>query len=129
VKAGGIDTLVSFLPPDEAEYLGLSEEATVAAEVGLEFISYPIPDRTVPEDLAGYRELVHRLAEGVRRGRRVGAHCRGSIGRSTVLIASIMIALGADPETALTQIEQARGFQVPDTPEQCVWILNFRPTP
>jgi protein-tyrosine phosphatase len=129
LKAGGIDILVSFLPGYEAEELGLSDEAELAAEAGLEYISYPLLDRTVPADAADFRSLVNRLAGEVRAGRRVGAHCRGCIGRSTVLIASLMVALGADAETALTQIERARGFQVPDTPEQRAWILSFRPVP
>jgi protein-tyrosine phosphatase len=129
LKSGGIDILVSFLPPDEAEYLGLSDEARLAADVGLQFISYPILDRTVPEDIADFCALVGRLADEVRAGRRVGAHCRGSIGRSTVLIASIMIVLGSDADTALAQIERARGLEVPDTPEQRAWIFNFRSTP
>jgi protein-tyrosine phosphatase len=129
LKSGGIDILVSFLPPDEAEYLGLSDEARLAADVGLQFISYPILDRTVPEDIADFCALVSRLADEVRAGRRVGAHCRGSIGRSTVLIASIMIVLGSDADTALAQIERARGLEVPDTPEQRAWIFNFRSTP
>jgi protein-tyrosine phosphatase len=129
LKAGGIDILVSFLPGYEAEELGLSDEAELAAEAGLEYISYPILDRTVPADPADFRGLVNRLAGEVRAGRRVGAHCRGCIGRSTVLIACLMVALGADAETALAQIERARGFQVPDTPEQRAWILSFRPAP
>jgi protein-tyrosine phosphatase len=129
LKSGGIDILVSFLPADEAEYLGLSDEATVAADVALQFISYPMPDQSVPEDLPGFRELVSRLAAEVRAGKRVGAHCRGCIGRSALLIASIMIALGSDAETAVAQITRARGFPVPDTPDQLAWILNFQPNP
>jgi protein-tyrosine phosphatase len=129
LKTGGIDILVSFLPGYEAEELGLSEEAQLAAEAGLEFISYPVLDRTVPDDLPGFRALVQRLAGEVRAGRRVGAHCRGCIGRSTVLIAALMMTLGSGAETALAQIEQARGFQVPDTPEQRAWILDFQPNP
>jgi len=125
---GAIDILVSLLPEDEARALGLSDEAALAQQVGLEFLSYPIPDRCVPDDLPGFRQFVARLADAVRAGQRVGAHCRGCIGRSTVLIAAIMIALGTDAGTALRQIEDARGWEVPDTPQQRDWILQFRPT-
>jgi hypothetical protein len=41
----------------------------------------------------------------------------------------VMIALGWDATEALRLIEKARGFPVPDTPEQLEWILNFRPEP
>jgi protein-tyrosine phosphatase len=129
LRAGGIDILISFLAEDEAEELGLREEGPIATRLGMEFISYPIPDRTVPGDLEGFRELIAWLAKAVRAGKCIGAHCRACIGRSTVLIASLMIALGADPEVALYQIEEARGWMVPDTPEQRHWILNFQPEP
>lgn len=129
MKDDGIDVLISLLPFDEEWALGLADEAKIAADLGLEFIAYPIPDRRVPTDLHDFQKLIARLAGEVGAGKTVGAHCQGCIGRSTVLIASLMIALGADPATALAQIERARGMQVPDTPEQRAWILSFRSQP
>ena len=126
LKAGGIDVLVSFLLPHEEAELGLQDERRVAGEVGLEFISFPIPDRQVPPDLASFRRLVENLAQRVRQGDRLGVHCRGCIGRSTVLLAAVMITLGVKPEGALRQIERARGLSVPDTAEQLEWILNYQ---
>ena len=90
------------------------------------FVSYPIPDRCTPSDLASFRALVADLRDKVRAGRSVAAHCRGCIGRATVLLASVMIALGWDATAALRLIERARGFTIPDTPEQLEWILNFQ---
>jgi len=129
LKQGGIDVLVSFLSDEENAELGLGDEARLAEESGMDFISYRIPDRQVPSDVRGFHELVGQLAERVGAGQRVGAHCRGCIGRSTVLIASLMIALGSDAEDALKKIERARGLTVPDTPEQRQWVLDFRPIP
>jgi hypothetical protein len=40
-----------------------------------------------------------------------------------------MIALGWQADEALRLIERARGFPVPDTPEQHEWILKFDPEP
>ncbi|HEY6446307.1 MAG TPA: hypothetical protein VIY53_07605 [Acidobacteriaceae bacterium] len=129
LRDGGIDILVSFLPADEEWALGLREEHALASELGMQFISYPIPDREVPPDPAEFRQLVAYLAGQALAGKKIGAHCRGCIGRSTLLIASIMIALGSDAEDALRQIAAARGLDVPDTPEQRAWILRFRPGP
>ncbi len=125
LKAGGIDVLVSLLEPDEAEELGLAAEGEAARSLGISYISCPIPDRCTPGSPADFRDLVARLASMVREGRRIGAHCRGCIGRSTVLIASVLIALGVGADTALRRIEAARGWPVPDTPEQRAWILAF----
>ncbi len=129
VRGAGIDVLVSMLTAEDNEELGLTEEGRIARQLGMRFISYPILDRCTPSDLAGFRGLVTDLRDEVRAGRSVGAHCRGCIGRATVLLASIMIALGWRADQALRLIEKARGFPVPDTPEQLEWILNFRPEP
>jgi protein-tyrosine phosphatase len=129
VRAAGIDVLVSLLTAEDADELGLTNEGRIAHELGMSFVSYPILDRCTPSDLARFRRLVMELRDHVRAGRSIGAHCRGCIGRATVLLASVMIALGWKPDEALRLIEQARGFQVPDTPEQLEWILDFQPEP
>lgn len=128
-RGEGVDILVSLLTAQDNEELGLTQEASIARQLGMTFISYPILDRCTPSDPAGFRRLVSDLRDQVRAGRRIGAHCRGCIGRATVLLASIMIALGWQAGEALRLIERARGFQVPDTEEQLQWILNFRPEP
>ncbi|HEY1499898.1 MAG TPA: hypothetical protein VGF88_09990 [Acidobacteriaceae bacterium] len=129
VREEGIDILVSLLTREDSEDLGLIDEGRIARLLGMRFVSYPVLDRCTPADLEGFRELVEDLRDHVRAGKSVGAHCRGCIGRATVLIASVMIALGWDATEALRRIEKARGFPVPDTPEQLEWILNFRPKP
>lgn len=125
----GIDVLVSLLTREDNEDLGLTQEGRIAQQLGMRFVSYPILDRCTPVDTAGFRKLIADLRDEVRAGRSVGAHCRGCIGRATVLIASVMVALGWDASDALHKIERARGFPIPDTPEQLEWILNFDPEP
>jgi protein-tyrosine phosphatase len=123
LRRGGIDTLVSLLEPHEAEHLGLRDEQRHAESLGMRFVSYPIADTTTPADLRSFRALVEELAEEVREGRKIGVHCRGCIGRSTVLVARILGSLGVAPAKALPLIEEARGCPVPDTEEQRRWIL------
>lgn len=129
VRDAGIDVLVSLLTREDNEDLDLTEEGRIAQQLGMGFISYPILDRCTPADMTGFRRLVADLRDQVRAGQSVGAHCRGCIGRATVLLASVMIALGWEVGEALRLIERARGFPVPDTPEQLEWILNFQPAP
>ncbi|HEX3661328.1 MAG TPA: hypothetical protein VHU89_07840 [Acidobacteriaceae bacterium] len=129
VRDQGVHVLVSLLTAEDNEDLGLADEGKIAEQLGIRFISFPITDRNTPADLASFRRLVRELRDRVRAGLRVGAHCRGCIGRATVLLASVMIALGWDAEAALRVIEKARGFPVPDTSAQLEWILSFRPEP
>jgi protein-tyrosine phosphatase len=125
LKRGGIQTMVSMLEPLEAEELGLAREKSLAEKIGLKFLSYPIPDRQTPSDASRFREFATGLAGRARNGERIGVHCRGSIGRSTVIAASVLIHLGWRPHHALSAIEAARGCPVPDTEEQRNWILNY----
>lgn len=127
LKEGGIDTLISLLERDEASWLGLAEEAAVAEQLGMQFLSFPIPDANIPLNPGEFRTLVSNLAERLANGERIGVHCRGCVGRSTVLTASVLIQLGISPEITLAAIEKARGRAVPDTPEQERWILRYQP--
>lgn len=124
-KREGIQTIVSMLEIDEAEWLGLSQESQIATRSGLEFLSHPIPDRNVPLNVPCFREFVRAVAGRVSRGQSIGIHCRGSIGRSTLAAAATMIQLGWRSQDALEAIEKARGCSVPDTEEQRAWILAY----
>lgn len=129
MKQAGIETLVSLLEKDEALLLAVAEEGPIAEKIGLQFLSYPIPDVHVPPDTAAFRKFVAGLADRLRAGERIGVHCRGSIGRATVTAACALIQLGWAPKQALAAIAAARGLAVPDTQEQEDWILRYRAQP
>ncbi len=126
IKQSGIQTLVSMLESWEADSLGLTEEGALAARLGLDFLSYPIPDTHVPKNSASFRAFVSGLADRLRTGERIGIHCRGSIGRATVAAACTLIKLGWQPKVALLAVETARCCPVPDTAEQEGFILRYR---
>lgn len=125
LKREGVNVLVSLLTTPEEEELGLSNERGTAESMGLQFISYPIQDRETPSNLQSFRDLALLLADDIRSGQVIGAHCRGCIGRATVLTAAILVELGWSAEAALSLIEEARGCSVPDTQEQKNWIRRY----
>jgi len=127
LKSSGIDVLVSLLEPNEAKELGLEREDELAEKVGMEFISFPIPDRTTPTNRHDFSKIISYLVDAVRSGKHIGAHCRGCIGRATVTTAAVLIELGSNPGDVLRMIEEARGFPVPDTEAQRRWILEYAP--
>lgn len=128
-KQSGVDTLVSMLAPTEAVWLGLGEEGTFAEQAGMRFLSYPVLDVHVPANVEPFRAFVAGLTDRLRSGERIGIHCRGSIGRSTVAAACTLIHLGWKAKDALTAIRSARGCEVPDTSEQRRWIMNYKAEP
>ncbi len=129
LKQGGIQTVVSLLEKDEAAWLGLKDEARLATEAGMQFLSHPFPDANVPLDALGFRIFVSGLASRLQAGERIGIHCRGSIGRSTIAAACALIHLGWAARNALAIVEAARGCPVPNTLAQERWILQYKVAP
>ena len=123
---GGVQTLVSLLEPEEADWLGLGEEGALAERAGMNFLSYPIQDVHVPASLAKFRIFVAGLADRLRAGERIGMHCRGSIGRAPLTAACTLIEVGWKAKDALAAIQAARGYPIPDTKEQLRWILEYK---
>jgi protein-tyrosine phosphatase len=122
-KNAGLDSIVSLLEDSEIAVLGLQQEQGLCEETGLEFIRFPIPDRGVPASVDKFAELIHSLVQQLRNGSGVGIHCRMGIGRSALVAAHVLVALGVPVESAWASIEQSRGLPVPDTSEQRTWPM------
>jgi len=125
LKREGVDILVSLLTPEESEELGLEGEAAACNAAGIDFRNFPIPDRQTPESVREFLSFARSLYEEARTGRSIGAHCRGCIGRSSVLLATIMRLDGFSAEEAFERISRARGTNVPDTEEQAKWVARL----
>jgi protein-tyrosine phosphatase len=115
------------LKREEISDLGLQREAGLCRASGIEFVSFPIPDRGVP-DVQQTLEIARSIAGNIAGGRSVAVHCRAGIGRSSMIAACAMICSGIEVAEALTLIRAARGVIVPDTEEQRDWIIAFGKT-
>ena len=122
LREAGIDVVVSMLEEHEAVWLGLQEEGASAERAGLMFVSFPITDRSVPSNRLLFDEFLANLEGQMSQGKRVGVHCRASIGRSSVTAASLLIRSGVSIADVWVQIATARDCEVPDTKEQRVWV-------
>jgi len=129
LRSAGIQTLVSLLSEEQIALLDLANEGLLAKQLGMQFLSHPIPDHNLPPDPHAFRAFVSEIAHRLQIGERIGIHCMGSIGRATVTAACALIHLGWEPAIALAAVEEARGCPVPDTEEQEHWILNYKAHP
>lgn len=125
LKLSGADVLVSLLTPEEVEELDIVAEPECCAAAGVEFISFPIMDREVPESIREARSLVRALVAHLGEERAVAIHCRQGIGRAGLISACVLVALGEKPQKALERVSRARGRAVPDTEEQAKWVRQF----
>jgi protein-tyrosine phosphatase len=119
-----IDIVASLLTPDEVSELDLRHEATLTRAEGVEFLSLPIPDYGVPPEEESFAQVVRQLDQALHAGRSVAVYCRQGIGRTSVLVAALLVAAGVEPEDAFQRIAKARGRPVPDTREQREWVAQ-----
>ena len=124
LKAMGVTDVLSMLPVEEAADLGMSQEAEHCASNKIRFRSYPIKDFGLP-DPSHFADLIRDVKESLEAGHHLAVHCRAGIGRSGMVAACTLIALGATAQTAVTLTARARGVSIPDTVEQGNFIASF----
>lgn len=121
-KRSGVGTVVSLLEPQEERDLDLRGEAAEVRRGGMEFFSFPIPDRQVPRSEAGLANALEKVERSLSNGANVLIHCRQGVGRTGLVAACLLVKKGISPGTAVEKISVARGVVVPETEEQREWI-------
>lgn len=124
-RRAGIDAVLSLLTNEEEHDLDLKTEKTVAKAHGMKFISFPIPDRQVPDSEAEMASTLEILDAALSSGKNVVVHCRQGIGRTGLVAACLLVSKGLPPENAVEMLTTARGAPVPETPEQRRWIDHY----
>ena len=100
LKREGADVLVSLLTPDEEFDLGLEHERAACDGHGIRFRSFPIPDRGIPESTEAFLSFIETLHNDLLQGRSIVAHCFAGIGRSSLLLASLLRREGLSADDA-----------------------------
>ena len=109
LKQAGVDVLISALTPREIHALDLRAQRAICESLNIRLVSLPIEDREVPDSTLALLEPVATLAADLRAGLTLVSHCRAGIGRSSLLAAAILCAVGWAPTDAWACIESARG--------------------
>jgi protein-tyrosine phosphatase len=123
----GVDEVVSLLEPEEVEQLNLKDESRLVRRERLKFRSFPIPDRNIPQSRDSARSLISNLSDALQKGKRVLIHCRQGVGRSGMIAAAVLMDGGVEMHGAIGLVREARGVEVPETPEQFEWLAHYVP--
>lgn len=126
-KRSGVSSVVSLLTHEEEQDLDLLNELSEVKRQGLDFISFPIPDRQVPKSEAKLAQVIDKLNQTLSAGQNVLIHCRQGVGRSGLVAACLLVRDGMSPGAAVQAVSAARGVVTPETPEQRVWIEQYAP--
>jgi len=124
-RDAGLDAVVSLLENDEAAQLGLDDEHDIAESKGLQFFSFPIPDRGVPASTGDALEFLTRVTAALGAGENVAVHCRQGVGRSGMLAAALLVTTGMAASEAVDVVTKARGIAVPETSCQVEWLQDL----
>ena len=124
-REAGIDVVVSMLTEADNIYLGLSEEAKLCRSNGLQFVSFPIEDFGVPASTEVALQLVKQLNDLLGRGKNIGFHCHGCIGRAPLIASCVLMFSGKSAEQAFELVSVARGYPIPEGRAQAEWGKNF----
>lgn len=127
-KREGVGTVLSLLTPEEENDLDIAAEGSTARSHGMKFWSFPILDRQVPASENHLSRALKNLDAELEAGRNVVIHCRQGVGRTGLVAACLLVMNGIEPEAAVQRLSAARGFRVPETPEQRRWIDHYGKT-
>jgi ADP-ribosyl-[dinitrogen reductase] hydrolase len=102
------DVLVSLVEEQEMGRLHILGLPAAAEEAGITVDRFAIADGGVPADAAKFAELVERTVARMRGGKTVVIHCRGGLGRTGVLAAACLRAVGVPADRAIEIVRAAR---------------------
>ncbi len=96
--------MFSRLTHQEEHDLNLANEQAEVTAHGMTFLSFPIPDREVPDSESRLARALEELEEELSRGRNVALHCRQGIGRAGLVAACLFLTKGIAPEAAVQRL-------------------------
>ncbi len=124
-KRSGVDTIVSFLEQEEEERLGLILEKKFCQKYDIEFLSFPIKDRCIPDSTSNALHFFSELHNRMLQNKNIAVHCRSGIGRAGLTATSLLVMFGFSVEYAFSLVSEARRIKMPDTQEQWNWVIEF----
>ena len=124
-QASGVGSVISLLEASEVDAFSLQDEGAVRARYGLRFTWFPIPNGGVPPTTAAMQDLAAALHQDLLQNLGVLIHCRAGIGRTGLVAACLLHRLGHSSATIFQGLSLARGFKVPDNPEQVQWFMSY----
>lgn len=118
-----VDRLVSLMEPYEYRLLKIADLVERASHHGIAVRRFPIPDVDAPPpaSMSRFLVLIKWILNDVDAGKIVVIHCRGGIGRSGLVAASCLVALGHPPAEAIERVRSVRPGAV-EAPVQERWV-------
>ncbi|WP_271273147.1 protein-tyrosine phosphatase family protein [Aliamphritea hakodatensis] len=123
-QALNINLVVSMLTSEEQDELGLSTEADSVEAAGIRYLNFPVRD-DIPDSDAAALAFVDTLLAMSGTHSRILFHCRGGVGRSSMMLTLLLSRLNISADVAFARITECRGEQVPESVVQRDWVYKL----
>lgn len=126
LKRHGTSVLVSLLSHQELQHHGVSNLETHLRSTEIEWLQFPIIDFGVPntEVRKHWEESLPRLLQYLHMGKQLVIHCAAGYGRTGMMAASLLVAMGVDSDEAIARVRAARPGSI-ETPEQEAFVRQL----
>lgn len=123
----GTQVLVTLVQQHELDSMKIPDMMTRVRAAGIEVIHAPIKDKWIPSRVGILVELVDLIVERVKLGKTITVHCNGGKGRTGLVVAGTLVALGMEPGPATDLIRTARPGMLYN-PAQIVYLRLYQRT-
>ncbi|WP_427983768.1 tyrosine-protein phosphatase [Agarivorans sp.] len=102
--------LITLMTSEELAENQLSELAKHAVTYDMQWFHLPIEDDSVPDEAweERFQSVLPRFLQLLNNGMNLTIHCKGGSGRTGLLAARIMLALGIELDEAISKIKAVR---------------------
>lgn len=123
----GTQVLVTLVQQHELDSMKIPDMMTRVRAAGIEVIHAPIKDKWIPSRIGILVELVDLIVQRVKAGKCITVHCNGGKGRTGLVVAGTLVALGMEPGPATDLIRQVRPGMLYN-PAQIVYLRLYQRT-
>jgi len=120
----GVDLLITLLEEHEFQDLRMFGFIERVKRYDMDHIWFPIPDTSVPRNMSRFANLITRIIDALSNGQTVVVHCMAGLGRSGLVAASCLTALGLTPAQAISLVRSVRPRAI-DPKEQESFVAAF----
>lgn len=127
LKSQDIVAVVSLLAQEELRQHGAGDIGSFVKQAKMAWLQFPISDYGIPtvQVTESWMMAVPQLLKYLEKGQRVVIHCAAGYGRTGMMTATLLVAMGVDAHTAIALVRSARPGAI-ETPEQEAFVCNLQ---